>query len=405
MSGWIQGKEREEQMSQSGTGSGDKRIFLRKASGLVRTAGSLDTFIFNIGLVSVGLGIASIMFYGPAYYPGGNLLWASVMAGAAMVLVAFGFITWTVTLPRSGGVYVFGSRILPPALALTLSLVEITAWLFYCAIAAYWIILLGASPALTLVGYLTGNKAFEAAGAWLLEPWPMFIVGSLILTLSGVILACGMRFYLFVQKIVFSLALLGSIMLILVLLPYTREEFMASFNQVMSPILNVDNPYDAIIASARENGWNWNGETNWSNTWLVSNWPFLPMIGAAFSIAIGGEIKSVERSQSYGMLGAIVGTVVIFVITISLCNDVFGYTFLGSAAYNLLEGVGIQTDPTITLLAGVLTGSPIISILVSLGFILWMWMCSGCGCGFLGCTHSASARLSPGRSTESPRRP
>ncbi len=122
----------------SGTDTGDQRIFLRKASGLIRTAGGLDTFIYNLGLVSVGLGIASIMLYGPAYYPGGSLVVGTLLAGGAMALIAFGFITWTVTLPRSGGVYVFGSRILPPSIALTMSLVEITAWLFYCAIAAYW---------------------------------------------------------------------------------------------------------------------------------------------------------------------------------------------------------------------------------------------------------------------------
>ena len=66
--------------------------------------------------------------------------------------------------------------------------------------------------------------------------------------------------------------------------------------------------------------------------------------------------------------------VVIWLITITLCIEVFGYEFLGTAAFNLLEGVGIQTDPTITLLAGVLTGSALICIMVSLGFIFWMWM-------------------------------
>ena len=48
-----------------GSGGG-QRIFLRKASGLIRTAGTMDTFIYNLGLVSVGLGVASMMFYGPA---------------------------------------------------------------------------------------------------------------------------------------------------------------------------------------------------------------------------------------------------------------------------------------------------------------------------------------------------
>ncbi len=106
----------------------------------------------------------------------------------------------------------------------------------------------------------------------------------------------------------------------------------------------------------------------------MSNWPFLPLIGSAFSIAIGGEIKSVQRSHTWGMLGAIAGSVIIWLVTIWLCLDRFGYEFLGTAAYNLTLGVGIQTDPTITLLAGVITNSPLISALVAAGFIFWMWM-------------------------------
>jgi amino acid transporter len=360
-------------MSISDTG-GEQRIFLRKASGLIKTAGGFDTFVYNLGLVSVGLGVASIMFYGPAFYPGGNLVVACLIAGFAMALIAFGFITWTLVLPRSGGIYVFGSRILPPSLALTMSLVEITAWLFYCAIAAYWIIILGISPALTLTGYLTGSDAWVAAGAWVVEPWPMFLIGSFILIVSGVVLSAGMRFYLTTQKIVFTLAMLGSVLLIVVLLTGSNAEFVTNFDALMGPILEVDQPYAAIIASGRENGWAWDGETDWTQTVLVSNWPFLPLVGAAFSIAIGGEIKSVGRSQTYGMLGAIASAVAIWLITITLCIEVFGYEFLGTAAFNLLEGVGIQTDPTITLLAGVLTGSALICILVSLGFIFWMWM-------------------------------
>ena len=360
-------------MSISDTG-GEQRIFLRKASGLIKTASGLDTFVYNLGLVSVGLGVVSILFYGPAFYPGGNLLVACLIAGFAMTLIACGFITWTMVLPRSGGIYVFGSRILPPSLALTLSLVEITAWLFYCAIAAYWIIILGISPALTLTGYLTGNDALVAAGAWVVEPWPVFLIGSAILILSGVILSSGMKFYLATQKIVFTLAMLGSVLLIVVLMNGSNAELVANFDALMGPILDVDQPYAAIIASGRENGWAWDGTIDWKQTVLVSNWPFLPLVGAAFSIAIGGEIKSVGKSQTVGMLGAVGLATLLWLITIGLCLSVFGYEFLGTAAYNLLLGVGIQTDPTITLLAGVLTGSALISILVSLGFIFWMWM-------------------------------
>ena len=60
----------------------EPRIFLRKASGLIRTAGLLDVFIYDVGVVSVGLGVASTMLYGPAFYPGGNLVWANLFSAA-----------------------------------------------------------------------------------------------------------------------------------------------------------------------------------------------------------------------------------------------------------------------------------------------------------------------------------
>jgi len=361
-------------MSTATPTGGEPRIFLRKASGLIRTAGMLDVFVYDVGVVSIGLGVASAMLYGPAFYPGGNLVWATLFSGIAMALIALGFISWTTTLPRSGGVYVFGSRILPPSLALTMSLVEITAWLFYCAIAAYWIILLGLSPALTLIGELSGSEALQAAGAFVVKPVPMFILGSAILVLSGIILSSGMKFYLWINKFVFIIAILSSVLLIVVLMQYTHEDFVKNFNAMMSASMGVADPYNAVIASAKEGGWGWDGTWNTKQTWLVSNWWFLPLIGAAFSIAIGGEIKSVERAQSIGMIGAVILSTVVWIVTAALCLKVFGYEFLGSAAYNLLTGTGLQTDPTITLLVGVVTQSPLLCALVSIGFMTWIWM-------------------------------
>ena len=71
---------------------GEKRIFLRKASGLIRTASGLDTFIYNLGVVSIGLGVGTILYYGPAFYPMGNLLIGCVIAGVAMATSPSGFV-------------------------------------------------------------------------------------------------------------------------------------------------------------------------------------------------------------------------------------------------------------------------------------------------------------------------
>lgn len=359
------------------TGSGEQRIFLRKASGLIRTAGLWDVLIYDIGIVSVGLGIGTMMYYGPAFYPGGNLIWGSIIAGVMMACICLGMICWSVTLPRSGGIYVFGSRSLPPFLAFTLSLVEITAWLFYCAIAAYWIVLLGIAPMFGLLGLLNNNAALTDLAGWVVQPWPKFIIGSLILLLSAIILSGGMKQFLLSQKIVFTLAMFGSLFLIVVLALHGRDDFVATFNAMMTPILNTPDAYSEIIKSAAANGWT-TASANWQTTVLVSNWAFLPLIGAAFSISIAGEIKSVEKSQIYGMLGAIIVNVAIWVVTIGLANKVFGYDFIGSAVYNELAvggpGTAVPAGATITLLSGILTQSWLVTLIVSLGFIGWIWM-------------------------------
>ena len=354
----------------------DKRIFLRKASGLIRTASLTDTFIYNLGVVSIGLGVGSMLFYGPAFYPQGNLIWGCIIAGIAMMMISFGFITWTITLPRSGGIYVFGSRILPPAIALTISLVEIVAWLFYCAIAAYWIVILALAPMFAGLNLLTGNETFLTISKTMLEPWATFLIGAAILLLSQVVLSYGMRFYLTVNKWVFIFAMASTLFLILVLALGSREQFVANLNELVGPSLGVPDAYNAIIASGKEKGWGEPGFDLWQ-TILVSNWPMLPLIGAAFSIAIGGEIKSVQRSQTVGMLGAVLVATLAFVITVWLAYQVFGFEFLGTAVFNYLTasgGLTTPTDPALPLLTGILTKSPLITVITSIGLALWMWM-------------------------------
>src|ERR1700735_866295 len=85
-------------------------VFSRKASGLIRVGSSLDVFIFNVGLVSVGIAIAYNQYYGPSLYPGAQPWIATLLAAAGMIFVAAAFYCWSVVFPRSGGVFVVLSR-------------------------------------------------------------------------------------------------------------------------------------------------------------------------------------------------------------------------------------------------------------------------------------------------------
>jgi amino acid transporter len=210
----------------------------------------------------------------------------------------------------------------------------------------------------------------------MLQPWVTFLIGAAILCLSHIVISYGMRFYLTVNKWVFILAMASTFLLLATLAMGTREQFVSHFNALLGPSLGVPDAYNAIIASGKEKGWGESGFDFWQ-TILVSNWPFLPLIGAAFSIAIGGEIKSVRRSQTIGMLGAVFVATVAFVVTVWLAYRVFGFEFMGTAAFNSIMGEGgltTPTEPSIALLTGILTESPLITVLTSLGLAIWMWM-------------------------------
>src|SRR3954464_15323535 len=93
---------------------GSRKVFSRTSSGLIRTAGAWDVFIYNVGLVSVGIAIAFNQYYGPSLYPGAAVWASTLLAALGMLAAATTFYFWSVIFPRSGGVYVSLSRTTTP---------------------------------------------------------------------------------------------------------------------------------------------------------------------------------------------------------------------------------------------------------------------------------------------------
>ena len=355
-----------------------ERVFLRKASGLIKTASNTDVFIYDIGLVSIGLGLGFLLFFGPAVYLSGNLYVATILAGVAMLAVGLGMLTWTITIPRSGGIYNFGTRSMWPPLAFTLSFVEVSALLFYGSFGAVYLAQLGIAPAVTAIGILTDNSGLESFGAnQLAGHWGTFIIASLALIVGAIILASGMRRFFFTQKVMFTMACIGTLIFLGTLIGLSRGTFVNHFNSLMGQRLGVgSDAYHGVINAATKAGWH-TGGFDWSRTLELANWAFLPLIGAAFSISIGGEIKQVTRGQTLGILGAVVGAVAVWIISYALIFRTMGSGFLGAVTYsnfNAVHGASTPVTPYPTLLTGLGSDSVTLTILIALGFIGWIWL-------------------------------
>ncbi len=347
-------------------------VFLRTTSGLVKAAGASDVFIYNFGLISIGIGISLTHLIGSANYPGGSIPVASAIAALLMFFIALAFWFWSIAIPRSGGLYAYVSRGLNPALGFALSFVDAFTWLFYNALAATYITSIGLGPLLFNVGAFSNNAYLMHMSQQLVTPGPQFVTGVLAVLLAGVLLISGMRKFFIFQKILFVIAIVGTVTALFYLLIRSQPEFVGNFNTVMAAY--IPNAYDTVITSAKVKGWKFS-EFNWGDTIKLAVWPILPLVGGIFSIAIGGEIREVKRSQAIGILGSIILAGLVFVLVGFLSYKAFGNEFQGAVAFNSTNDPSKSTpiSPYFPLLAGILAGNIVGSILISLGFLAWAY--------------------------------
>lgn len=88
------------------------RTFERKATGLVRAAGTLDVLVYNINFVSIGLMGVLVFLFSTAFSPGANLYVTSLLTFAAVIPTSLVFAFFAAAMPRSGADYVYVSRTL-----------------------------------------------------------------------------------------------------------------------------------------------------------------------------------------------------------------------------------------------------------------------------------------------------
>ena len=92
-------------------------IFTRKASGLVRVMSPYSAFVYNI--LTMGLIFPWTYLWAPGALPGGRLVWGILLAMIFEIPIAFVYVWLSTALPRSGGDYVFQSRVFGGGAAFT----------------------------------------------------------------------------------------------------------------------------------------------------------------------------------------------------------------------------------------------------------------------------------------------
>jgi amino acid transporter len=340
----------------------------------------MDVFIFNVGLVSVGIAIAFNQLYGPSLYPGAAPWLSTLLAVVGMLFIAGTFYAWSITFPRSGGVYVSLSRSIGPGVGFVLSLVETMILMYYAALAASLIVTVGLSSFFGTVGFIGDSDLLISWAATTASPAGIFWIGTAVLVLAAALLTSGTRRYFAVQKVLFVIAVAGTVILAGILIFGDSGDFFANFERFTGLTR------DQVVSAAQDLGWA-TAPIGFGASFAFLVWPLLPLLGSVQSVGIGGEIKSVRRTQLYGILGALVATGLVIAAFDIMATRVFGYDFQGALGYNSIVGLfdpstdawafstesSIGASPWFTVLIGILADNIILVVVVMATFVAWTW--------------------------------
>jgi amino acid transporter len=199
-------------------------LFVRKATGLVRSWSVFDAFVyalFSINLITLGLYSFSQM-----YYFGGGLVPALIVSALFIFFEVIVYAALIAVMPRSGGDYVWQSRILGGAVGFILA---VTGWWF---ILWLWVPLYSDMFRHIVLVPLLGILGARDTALWFAGTNNGQFASSLItLAIVSLFIALGMKTYARIQKISFYGGMLGLFIVIVLLLTGTPEAFRAGLEK------------------------------------------------------------------------------------------------------------------------------------------------------------------------------
>jgi amino acid transporter len=306
---------------------GRVQTFERRATGLVRAAGTFDVLIYNINFVSIGLMAVLVFLYSTAFYPGANLYLTALLTLAAVIPTSLVFAFFAAAMPRSGGDYVYVSRTLHPALGMMSSWNNTAWWFLYGGVPSAFFAYFGVGPFFSVIGSRTSTDWMVDFGNWCVTPLGAFVVGSgLIIALIAVFIL-GLHLFFRLQNILFCLGLVSVLMIIVAWLVQSTGSF--EHNVAAHTGQAFGAPLDK---AANQAGFAGGGPFSLKWTILAGTWVYINLVFNQSSAYIGGEVRRASRLQLWSMPAAALVTTSFLLILLALGEKVAGLDTFGKLA-------------------------------------------------------------------------
>lgn len=353
---------------------GELPVFTRKATGLVREVSLFDQTIFSASCTNpLGVGLVFLLFI-PLYFPGANIYIATGAALAMGVFVWVAFALMSAAIPRIGGDYTINSRVLHPWLALGGNIAIIAGCEIAAGLVAYWVATQALSPALTVVGAVTGSATITKWGTYFSTDHRVIVFVTAIVALAVVAALSikGTRVLIRTLTIMFIVAFVGLVVSMIILLTTSHSSFVSTIDHFAGA-----GSYHKTVAAGAGSG-----------LYPTHGYSAHNTIGAIFTalgvtvytfmgMYLAPEFKG--AGQRRRQLVSIVGSGLVQGLLLMLCVFIFlrtvGYDFFVSALAGNFSGAGSGSVGTAgyAYFSSIVSGSSVVTVILAIAFLGW-WL-------------------------------
>jgi len=353
----------------------EQMSFARKASGLVRGLSFIDAF--GVGFMNQGLTVSMwvMISLGLSQYTGGNLIWATIISA---ILCGIGFsLVWGIlggSMPRSGGEYIYNSRILGPLIGIAESFGNAFVWIMWIFVLAPWTV----SPGLTMVFQFLNRPDIAAK---LTTNVNYFLIASFVNLIALLFLVFGIKIFAIAQKVVMAIAMVGGVAILIVLSIASHQTFVNAWNAlaVQYGSLDFNSFLSGATAMMKDAGVTLATKFTFRDTlgvMVAGSWLFAYSYCITF---IAGEVKRPDKTIILANLTAVLVPAVFMIWLAAALYHLVGSQWLSASAYvdnaitngTILTGYNFPWPPNFVGFAAVITRSPFLLILMGSSFILF----------------------------------
>lgn len=355
----------------------EKKLFVRKATGLVREIGFWTAVIIILcNVIGLGWQKRVFQFTGPAIVP--ETSWVAglppvtmsfIIVGIIVLLTVFMFAVLGAAMPRSGGGYVYISRIIHPAVGF------LASWAEYFSIAVSWgLIGTAVFEAILIYAWIAGLGT-----AWA-TPETLLIGGMVIVILFTAIAYFGMSMTGRILQVMFIIPAIITIVLYGIVLSATPASMEAGIQALTGHTATefTQMALDQGMATSYAGDY-------WGAMAVATIGTYWAYIGFAAATFVGGEVKEAGKALPKTLFIANV-IIILLYVTISaavanaarLVGQIGDYSFFSAYAFlsygggTLPEGVGRAWMPNIAGFAAQGMGMSWFLALIPIFAVFWV---------------------------------